>query len=41
MDPYILALMQDGLEEVLAQDSTDGDVLMEDGLTHVNGSNGM
>jgi len=36
MDPYILALMQDGLEEVLAQDSADGY-----GFTQVNGSNGM
>ena len=38
--------MQDGLEEILAQDSTnvDGDVLMKDssnnGLTQADGSNG-
>ena len=46
MDPYILALMQDGLEEILAQDSTnvDGDVLMKDssnnGLSQADGMNG-
>lgn len=44
MDPYILALMQDGLEEMLAEDSTNVGVLMENssnnGLTQAVGSNG-
>lgn len=42
MDPDIHALMNDGLEEILAQDSMN--VLMEDssnnGLTQADGSNG-
>ena len=45
MDPYILALMQDGLDNVLAQDLVDGIGLMndsmEDGLTQGNRMDGM